>query len=81
MVDIVERLRSYAEDAADLGATDEAMIVSQAANEIEWLRRERDRLAAEFAKANRDILPWIEKASRLKAELDAAQDALRKAND
>jgi hypothetical protein len=36
--DIVERLRLYAEDAADLGATDEAMIVSQAAAEIERLR-------------------------------------------
>jgi len=78
MVDIVESLRSYAEDATDLGATDEAMIVSQAADEIEWLRGERDRLAAELGKAHRDIIPWIEKASRLEAELDAAQDALRK---
>jgi hypothetical protein len=67
MVDIVERLRSYAEDAADLGATDEAMIVSQAASEIEWLRGERNRLAAELGKAHRDIIPWIEKAGAVAA--------------
>jgi hypothetical protein len=80
MVDIVEQLRSYAEDAADLGATDEAMIVSQAASEIEWLRGERNRLAAELGKAHGDIIPWIEKATRLEAELNMTQDALRKAN-
>jgi hypothetical protein len=67
MVDIVESLRSYAEDATDLGATDEAMIVSQAADEIEWLRGERDRLAAELGKAHRDIIPWIEKAGAVAA--------------
>lgn len=67
MVDIVEQLRSYAEDAADLGAADEAMIVSQAANEIEWLRGERNRLAAELGKAHRDIIPWIEKAGAVAA--------------
>jgi hypothetical protein len=38
MTDIVERLRSYAEDAADLGATDEADIITCAADEIDCLR-------------------------------------------
>jgi len=73
MVDIVEQLRSYAEDAADLGATDEAMIVSQAASEIEWLRGERNRLAAELGKAHRDIIPWIEKAGAVAATQEAGK--------
>jgi hypothetical protein len=67
MVDILERLRSYADDAADLGAADEAVIVYQAANEIEWLRGERSRLVGELGKAHRDIIPWIEKAGAVAA--------------
>jgi len=73
MVDIVDRLRD-----PSLGSPRWMETMTEAANEIEWLRGERDRLAAELGKAHRDIIPWIERVSRLEAELDAAQDALRK---
>jgi hypothetical protein len=48
MTDIVERLRAYAEDATDLGATEEAEIITCAADEIERLRAERDELEDSF---------------------------------
>ena len=44
--------------------------------EIERLRQENVRLLSELSKAHRDIVPWIERASRLKADLDMAEDAL-----
>ena len=65
MSDIVDRLRSYAEDANDLGATDEAIIVSQAANEIELLRQVCARLSSDLSRAQMDIVPWIEKTLHL----------------
>lgn len=34
----------------------------EAAAEIEWLRGERNRLAADLAKAHLDIVAWIKKA-------------------
>jgi hypothetical protein len=73
MTDIVEQLRSYADDAADIGAADEAIIISRAADEIEWLRGERNRLAADLAKAHRDIIPWIEKAGAAAPTQDASK--------
>lgn len=47
-------------------------------HEAERLRQENVRLLSELSRAHRDIVPWIEKASRLKADLDMAQDALRR---
>jgi phage shock protein A len=59
--DIVDELRLMRDGAQwACGAT--AATLSQAADEIEWLRGERDRLAADLAKAHKDILPWIERA-------------------
>ena len=75
MVDIVDRLRD-----PSLGSPRWMETMTEAANEIEWLRKVNARLTVELGKAHKDIIPWIEKASRLEAELDAAQDALRKAN-
>jgi hypothetical protein len=37
------------------------------------LAAERDRLAAELAKAHRDIIPWIDRVGRLSAELESQQ--------
>lgn len=48
MIDIVPRLRERSEH--------------EAADEIEWLRGERNRLAADLAKAHLDIVAWIKKA-------------------
>jgi hypothetical protein len=62
MVDIVDRLRD-----PSLGSPRWMETMTEAANEIEWLRRERDRLAAELGKAHRDIIPWIEKAGAVAA--------------
>ena len=54
MTDIVERLRDVAPGYGKLRL--------EAADEIEWLRGERNRLAADLAKAHLDIVAWIEKA-------------------
>ena len=81
MTDIVKRLRNYADDAADLGASEEAVIVSQAADEIEWLRGERMRLAVDLGKAHRAILPWIEQVGYLNGEWNLLVAALRQAAD
>jgi hypothetical protein len=62
MVDIVDRLRD-----PSLGSPRWMETMSEAANEIEWLRGERNRLAAELGKAHRDIIPWIEKAGAVAA--------------
>jgi len=63
MSDIVERLRRDATCTSH----------HEAATEIERLREERDRLAAELAKAHRDIIPWIDRVGRLSAELESQQ--------
>jgi hypothetical protein len=62
MVDIVDRLRD-----PSLGSPRWMETMSEAANEIEWLRGERNRLAADLGKAHRDIIPWIEKAGAVAA--------------
>ena len=54
MIDIVPRLRERSEH--------------EAAAEIEWLRGERNRLAADLAKAHLDIVAWIAKAQARYAE-------------
>lgn len=46
--------------------------------EIEWLRGERDRLAADLATAQKAILPWIEQVGWLNARYDIHTDALRR---
>lgn len=61
MTDIVDRLRERAANGD--GWT--RQVAAEAAAEIEWLRGERDRLAADYAKAQRDIVKWIEKAQEL----------------
>ena len=72
MTDLVERLRGMAGDYRDLVARfpaareviddDEIDTIAAAAAEIEWLRGERNRLAADLAKAHLDIVAWIKKA-------------------
>jgi len=76
--DIVDRLRSCAEDANDLGATDEALIVSQAANEIELLRQVCARLSRDLSKAQLDIVDWIEKTLHLSGTNMEQSYALRR---
>ena len=56
MIDIVPVLRR-AHPQSEGG-----MLQHQAADEIEWLRGERNRLAADLAKAHLDIVAWIKKA-------------------
>lgn len=74
MSDIVDELRLMRDGAQwACGAT--AGTLGQAADEIEWLRKERNRLAADLAKAHKDILPWIELATQ-RAECPTLQ-ALR----
>ena len=57
MTDIVDRLRDPSK-----GSPRGASTMSEAADEIEWLRGERNRLAADLAKAHLDIVAWIKKA-------------------
>jgi len=72
MTDIVERLRS---EGALAGHYDAPAIQREAADEIEWLRAERDRLAKDLAKSHKDILPWIETATQLEAAVTHARAA------
>jgi len=58
MIDIVPQLRAL---AANDPHADPAW-AEAAADEIEWLRGERNRLAADLAKAHLDIVVWIKKA-------------------
>lgn len=58
MIDIVDRLRALNAD----------FLHEEAAAEIEWLRGERNRLAADLAKAHLDIVAWIAKAQARYAE-------------
>lgn len=64
MSDIVDELRLM-QDGAQWACGATAATLGQAADEIERLRKERGRLAADLAKAHRDILPWIERATQL----------------
>ena len=47
--------------------------------ELEWLRGERDRLAADLAKAHKDALAWMEKVHQPAAEIARLREALRRA--
>ena len=68
MTDIVERLRQcWAPPEAGSGLPNDPVFagsadLKEAVAEIEWLRGERNRLAADLAKAHLDIVAWIKKA-------------------
>ena len=62
MNDIIERLRS-GEDGLEYAAADE----------IERLRAECQRLAGEVSRAHKDALTWMERAAAANAERDAAR--------
>jgi len=77
MSDIVDELRLMRDGAQwACGAT--AATLGQAADEIEWLRKERCRLAADLAKAHKDILPWIENVRRFSGDNSKYIEALRR---
>jgi hypothetical protein len=72
MTDIVKRLRERAEH--------------EAANEIEWLRKERLKLIEDLGRAHAGVLPWMEQVVYLHSRwarnmglLQATSDALREA--
>ena len=69
-VEIIELLRADRDEWRRL--------TREAATEIEWLRGERDRLAADLATAQKAILPWIEQVGWLNAKYDIHTDALRR---
>lgn len=58
MIDIVERLRTEGRVYTHM----------EAAAEIVWLRGERDRLAAEVARAHKHALAWMERAASARRE-------------
>lgn len=68
MTDIVERLRAEAQGWRDEMRPVVGEPLDDAADEIEWLRGERNRLAADLAKAHRDTVVWIAKAQARYAE-------------
>lgn len=47
--------------------------------DIEWLRAERDRLAAEVSRAHKDALGWMERAAAANAEIERLRATLRRA--
>ena len=68
MTDIVERLRICAGGPGDAHTVVICRLTRDtardAAAEIEWLRGERNRLAADLAKAHREALAWMQKANQ-----------------
>lgn len=52
-------------------------LTREAAAEIEWLRGERNRLAADLAKAHKDAVAWMEKVHQPAAEIARLREALR----
>jgi len=79
MTDIVERLRNRGQ--AVHGERKPDSIYEVVADEIEWLRGERQRLADELGKAHLDILPWIEQVGYLNGEWNLLVAALKQAAD
>lgn len=77
MTDIVERLREFAGPRYPDDICGKACM-GEAADEIEWLRGERLRLAADLAEAHKAILPWIDDVGWLNAEYARHTDALRR---
>ena len=71
MTDIVKRLRA---EGAMAGHYDAPAIQREAAAEIEWLRGERNRLAADLAKAHREALAWMQKANQQAGESPRARE-------
>ena len=64
MTDIVERLRHHARVGDGWTRPDAA----EAADEIERLRAECQRLAGEVSRAHKDALAWMEKAAAARRE-------------
>lgn len=67
MIDIVPRLRERPDFDGEVDHLGRPYglrksLEHEAADEIEWLRGERNRLAADLAKAHLDIVAWIKKA-------------------
>lgn len=48
--------------------------LADAAAEIEWLRGERDRLAADLAKAHKDALAWMQKANQQAGKVSVTRE-------
>ena len=65
MTDIVERLRT---DGAMAGHYDVPAVQRAAADEIERLRAECQRLAGEVSRAHKDALTWMERAVAARRE-------------
>ena len=76
MTDIVDRLQAEWEmlrpESNWRGLTEEA------AREIQWLRGERNRLAADLSNAHGAILPWIDQTGWLNAQYTKHVEALRR---
>ena len=78
MTDIVERLRT---DGAMAGHYDVPAVQRVAAEEIERLRAECQRLAAEVSRAHRDALAWMERAAAARREgIDAVGECNKDRN-
>lgn len=78
---LARRLFLHAKDGGSITAMD----LSRLVQEMEKLQTqrdiacaERDRLAADYAKAQLAVLPWIEQAGWLNARYDIHTDALRR---
>lgn len=50
-------------------------------SEVTWLREERNRLAADLAKAHQDAVAWIERANKLTAELQLCKAGINDERD
>ena len=78
MTDIVERLRADGAMPAGFGPR---AIQREAADEIERLRAECQRLAAEVSRAHKDARAWMEKAAAARREgIDAVGECNKDRN-
>lgn len=78
--DEIEQLREALDQTAGFAMSLCLAEGREAADEIIWLRGERNRLAADLAKAHREALAWMQKANQTASqsaerESPAAQEA------
>lgn len=77
MTDIAKAAQESSDLALWQAYCEKKMALEDAADEIERLRAECQRLAGEVSRAHKDALTWMERAAAVNAEIEAERDAAR----
>lgn len=79
-VALARRLYLHAKEGGSVTAMDLSWLVAEMEkiqHERDMAQSERDRLAAEYAQAQRDIVVWIERAGRFNAQTKGGEHEQR----